>query len=187
MILTNEEAFDMIGIYFECMKIATVAAMVCAIQYPQRRHPGSRVFRRLIHRLKTTGNVNLSIFRRRGRGRSEGNTINVLAYVQFNPHLSIRAINRDLGISRITVQRILTGHRIHPYHIVLHQQLVDRDYDRRLDYCNWLLHLVYDDLQLLSRILWSDEATFSSDGTVNKHNMHYWSQNNPRWMEEVQY
>ncbi|XP_057650964.1 uncharacterized protein LOC130890729 [Diorhabda carinulata] len=93
------------------MRNATVAAMVYAIQYPQRRHPGSRVFRRLIHRLRTTGNINLPVFRRRGIGRSEENTINVLAYMQFNPHLNIRAISRDLGICRTTIQRILTGHR----------------------------------------------------------------------------
>lgn len=40
---------------------------------------------------------------------------------------------------------------------------------------------------LLSRILWTDEATFRSDGGVNTHNMHYWAANNPRWMQEVQH
>lgn len=111
MILTNQEAFDMIGTYFECMRNATVAARVYALQYPQRRHPNSRVFRRLLHRLRTAGNINLPVYRRRGRGRSEGNTINVLAYVQWNPHLSIRQISRDLGISRTTVHRILMDYR----------------------------------------------------------------------------
>lgn len=77
--------------------------------------------------------------------------------------------------------------RFHPYHIVLHQSLRNGDYDRRLDYCNWLLDMISDEPQLLSRILWSDEAIFRSDGTVNRHNMHYWSQNNPHWMEEVQH
>lgn len=111
MILANQEAFDMIGTYFECMRNATVAARIYAIQYPQRRHPGSRVFRRLIRRLRTTGNVNLPMYRRRGRGCSEENTINVLAYVHVNPHISTRAIARELGICRTTVQRILTEHR----------------------------------------------------------------------------
>lgn len=41
--------------------------------------------------------------------------------------------------------------------------------------------------QLLSNILWTDEATFSSDGGVNLHNMHYWSRTNPHWMQEVQH
>lgn len=42
-----------------------------------------------------------------------------------------------------------------------------------------------DDPELLSGILWADEDTFGSDGTENRHNAHFWSQNNPRWMEAV--
>lgn len=45
--------------------------------------------------------------------------------------------------------------------------------------------MLEDDPQLLQHILWSDEATFHSDGSVNRHNMHYWSQTNPHWMQEV--
>lgn len=41
--------------------------------------------------------------------------------------------------------------------------------------------------QFLSQILWTDEATFSSDGRINLKNMHYWSTTNPYWMQEVQY
>lgn len=58
MILSSEEVFDMIGTYFECMRNATVAF---ARQYPQRRHSSTKVFRRLIQRLRTTENVNLPV------------------------------------------------------------------------------------------------------------------------------
>lgn len=111
MILTNQEAFDMIRTYFECMCNTTVAARIYAIQYPQRRQRDSRIFRRLIHRFRETGSVNLPVYRRRGRGRSEENRVNVLAYVQLYPRLGIRAIGIDLGISRTTVHRILAEHR----------------------------------------------------------------------------
>ena len=47
--------------------------------------------------------------------------------------------------------------------------------------------MLLEDPMLLSNILWTDEATFSSDGGVNLHNMHYWSPNNPHWMKEVQH
>jgi len=62
-----------------------------------------------------------------------------------------------------------------------------QDFDKRLDYCHWLLNMVAEDPRLLSKILWTDEATFKSDGQVNLHNMHYWARNNPRWMREVQH
>lgn len=31
----------------------------------------------------------------------------------------------------------------------------------------------------------SDEATFTNHDSVNRHNMHYWSANNPYWLREV--
>jgi hypothetical protein len=77
--------------------------------------------------------------------------------------------------------------RLNPYHVVLHQALTVMDFDRRLDYCNWLLGMVNDNPQFLSTILWTDEATFNSDGGVNCHNMHYWSAENPHWMQTVQH
>ena len=77
--------------------------------------------------------------------------------------------------------------RLHPYHVVLHQALTEIDFDRRIDYCHWLLGMVNENPQFLSTILWTDKASFSSDGGVNCHNMHYWSAENPHWMQEVQH
>lgn len=34
-------------------------------------------------------------------------------------------------------------------------------------------------------VLWSDEATFRSNGEVNRHNMRYWAYENPHWMRAV--
>ncbi|XP_050296652.1 uncharacterized protein LOC126736370 [Anthonomus grandis grandis] len=169
------------------MRNATVAARVYAHQYPDRRHPTAKVFLRTIHRLRTTGNVRLPVFRRQRRGRTEDNIINVLAYVEFNPHLSTRTIAHDLGVNRTTVQNILKEYRFHPYHLVLHQELSAQDFDRRLDHCHWLLGMIVEDPQVLSNILWTDEATFHSNGDVNLHNIHYWSPTNPHCMREVQH
>ena len=76
---------------------------------------------------------------------------------------------------------------MHPYHVVLHQALNEEDFDRRLDYCHWMLGMIRENREFLFQILWTDEATFNSDGRVNLHNMHYWSAENPHWMREVQH
>ena len=76
---------------------------------------------------------------------------------------------------------------LHPYHLTLHQSLNGNDFDQRLNYCHWLLGMIDENPQFLSQILFTDEATFSSDGGVNLHNMHYWARENPRWMREVQH
>lgn len=77
--------------------------------------------------------------------------------------------------------------RLHPYHIVLHQALIEQNFDNRLNYCQWMLGMLEENRNFLTEILWTDEATFSSDGRVNRHNMHYWSAENPHWLREVQH
>lgn len=111
MPLLLEEAVDIIAVYFECFGNARIAARVYAERYPQRRRYDSRMFNRLARRFRTTGSIHRPEYRRRRRGRTEENLTNVLAYVQFNPQISIRVIARDLGITRTTVHRILIEER----------------------------------------------------------------------------
>jgi len=47
--------------------------------------------------------------------------------------------------------------------------------------------MLIENPNFLNNILWTDEATFNSDGGVNRNNMHYWSETNPRWMREIQH
>mgnify|MGYP007007716892 CR=1 FL=1 len=63
--------------------------------------------------------------------------------------------------------------RLRPYHMVLYQALNPEDFDRRLNYCNSKFY--------------GQMRTFRSDGNLNRHNMHYWSDNNPHWLREVQH
>lgn len=186
MSYTNAEAFDMLTVYFECFQNAVVAEREYAIRYPDRRHYTRKVFRRIARNLRETGNVRpIPVPIRRRRIRNEENIINVLACVEAEPHLSTREISTNLGISTVSVFRILKDYKLHPYHLVLHQALSDTDFDRRLDYCYWLRNMCNENLRFLSLVLWTDEATFTSCGRVNLHNMHYWSQTNPHWMREV--
>ena len=41
------------------------------------------------------------------------------------------------------------------------------------------------DVSVLSHVLFSDEANFANTGNVNRRNMHYWANENPRWMRTV--
>lgn len=185
MPFTNEEAFDMLRIYFQCFENAAIASRQYALRYPLRRHHSRMVFRRLALRLRQHGQVQPTpTLRRNRRVRREDNIINVLAYIHADPHLSIREISRDLGISYGSVQKILMDFKMHPYHIVIHQALNDTDFERRLDYCYWLRDFIRENHHILSQILWTDEASFCSNGRVNLHNMHYWSDTNPHWLRE---
>lgn len=183
---SNAEAYDMLAVYFQSFENAVIASREYALRYPQRRHHSREVFTRLARRLRETGRVQpIPVPVRRRRIRNEENIINVLAHIEADPHLSVREISRDLQLTRWCVHKILKDHRLYPYHVALHQALMNPDFDQRIDHCHWLLNMVEEYPQFLSRILWTDEATFNSAGGVNLHNMHYWSENNPHWMQQV--
>jgi hypothetical protein len=42
----------------------------------------------------------------------------------------------------------------------------------------WILDSTQEDLILLDRILWTDEAIFQVNGRINRHNCVYWSDKN---------
>jgi len=106
----------------------------------------------------------------------------VLNAVEESP-TSTRAMAKDLNTSHSTVWRILKKFGSRPFKISFHHGLLNTDYERRLNFCNWIL--AQPDVEVFIRhILFSDESTFSSDGSVNRHNCHYWSAENPHWMRE---
>lgn len=183
---SNEEAYDMLKVFFECLENPVIASREYAIRYPNRTHFSRKVFARLARCLRETGQV-----RRRGpnrrtrRTRNEENTINVLAYVEAEPHASTRTIARHLGVPKSSVHQILKEHRFHPYHLQVHQALTNEDHLNRLEYCNWLSNMIEQNDQFLFEVLWTDEAIFKNFGGANQHNEHYWSQNNPHWIQEI--
>ncbi|KZC06103.1 hypothetical protein WN55_07430, partial [Dufourea novaeangliae] len=88
-----------------------------------------------------------------------------------DPHVSTRQLERESGISRRSILRIL--------HV---NQLSENDFQKRLQFCEWGLRKLQDDKMFLIKILFTDEATFTNHGEVNRH---YWSVDNPRWLREV--
>ena len=101
----------MVQAYFECFQNAAIAEREYISLYPNRRHYGGQVFARLVQRLRATGSFRRRIFRRNYITGREDNVINVLAYITFNPHISIRSLSCALGITRSTVHNILKQHR----------------------------------------------------------------------------
>jgi hypothetical protein len=101
----------------------------------------------------------------------------VVDEVTENPHTSTRAVAATLNISQSTIIRTLKALKFHPYKMILQQELHGEDFQKRTEFCNFIQRQngVY------SHILFSDEATFRSDSIVNRHNMHYWSVDNPHW------
>ncbi|KAJ8941271.1 hypothetical protein NQ318_016936 [Aromia moschata] len=88
------------------------------------------------------------------------------AYCATNSHC------HTTGISATSVHRIITKHKYHPYHIQLHQELLNVDFPRREAFCQWALEMLNQDVDFFTRVMFSNEATFHKNGFVNRHNCH---------------
>ena len=112
----------------------------------------------------------------------------VLEYFANRNRASTRAAARDLGISNhVAVWRVLNANNLHPYHFQTVQDLLPADYNPRLGLARWCLSQVERDDVFLKHVLFTDKATFTSDGIFNTHNMHSWQEENPREVHRFRY
>lgn len=174
MTLTTQEMVIMIFILGECGKNCLLASREYAARYPDaERKPRPEAFKSLMERFEATGNV--AFLKRKVINKpvtNEDNQLTVLLGVQENPHVSTEILDRSTGIEKTSINRILKQHKYHAYHIDLHQQLYDLDYENRVNFSRLFLNMIRDIPNFLSKVLFSDEATFKSNGLVNRHNMH---------------
>lgn len=186
MNFSKEELVDMVYCLGECERNCLLASRVYRQRYPERRKIQVYSFEKLKERFENSGNVAYPLKKMFNRPvMNEENEFLVLASIQENPHLSTRQLSRETAISKSSVNRIIRKHRYHPYHISLHQELHGNDFVNRIRFCEILLEKIQENNRFLNNVLWSDEATFKSNGLVNKHNMHYYSTENPHWMRQI--
>ncbi|KAJ4430139.1 hypothetical protein ANN_22349 [Periplaneta americana] len=62
--------------------------------------------------------------------------------------------------------------------------LNEDDPDKRLEFCEWFLNMCDEREDFQDLIVWSDEATFKLNGTINRHNCVYWTNENPHIFQE---
>ena len=96
-----------------------------------------------------------------------------------NPHghASSSHIATATDIPERSVRRILREHLcLFPYHLGTSQAVTEADKKARLDFVN----RSSDHDNLIDSILWSDEAYFTLDGCVNKHNCIIWGLEKPQ-------
>jgi hypothetical protein len=97
-----------------------------------------------------------------------------------SPGKSTRQGARESGLSRHTVRAVLKKElkwRAWKPHYC--QSLSDEDCDIRMEFGENMLAWHEDWPVLFQNILWSDEAVFYVGGFVNRHNCHYWAEEDP--------
>lgn len=176
----------MVLVYGEAGRNLEDAVNLYAERFPDRIRSRTS-FYRTVKQFTTTGSVEQKKRTRRARVTGEDNVVAVLAAVAHNPHASTREIARDSGLSLGSVWNILQRHNYHPYHVSLHQELHGVDFQNRLTFCQWAREQIQQNPNFFRYVLFSDEACFTNHGTVNRHNTHYWSVENPHWLRQVEH
>lgn len=108
-------------------------------------------------------------------------TLLVLDSVEDNPKLSLRRRSLQIGISKSHIQRILNERKIHAYKPIFNHTLELGDDEKRLYFCLWMGNEIMRNRNFHNNIVFSDEATFSTNGTVSSQHVRYWSDTNPHF------
>lgn len=146
----------------------------------QRRLPSYECFRSLCMRVHSTGSVRSSSNEGRPSMRLGSNLeTRILQYFNENPRASTRRAAAAFETNHVVIWRTLKDDGQHPYHFRRTQELLPLDFSARVAFCQWLQTEQCRDEAFVSKVLWSDEASFTRSGLVNSHNEHVWSHVNP--------
>ena len=89
---------------------------------------------------------------------------------------SVRKVAAEVDVSKSSVHNLMRKRlQLYPYRLQLLQSLEPGDKPQRLQFAHWLLN----NQNILSNILWSDEAYFTLYGVINTHNCRIWSDCKP--------
>ena len=98
-----------------------------------------------------------------------------------SPRRSARKHASALGLSDRSVRKILHQDlHFHPYKMAIVQELYERDFNSQRNAREVLLEVIPED----AIVFFSDEAHFHLCGSVNKQNMRYRADTNPRQLHE---
>jgi hypothetical protein len=177
-VFSHAEYCDMHFVYGFCDGNARAAVEEYWRHFPDWRIPCKGVFSLVHQTMRETGCLpSVSVQSEREVAPDVNTWENILEMVQRNPWLSTRRIASRISVSRMQVWRTLHEDDLHPYHDQRVQHLEPGDLDQRMNLCHWIkVHT-----ELLSVILFTDEASFIRDGINNSRKLHTQSHENEHW------
>ena len=137
-------------------------------RFHDRRIPSRGVFTRINQTLRDTGCLpSVAVRSEREVVRRINTRENILEMVQRSPRLSTLRMASRIGVSSMQVWRTLHEEDLYPYHDQKVQHLEPGDHAQRMDLCRWITAHP----ELLSVILFTDEASFTRHGINNSRNV----------------
>lgn len=154
------------------------------------RHPNQNVNHttvgRILNKFRATGSVaNIVVKERAKNVTNEDNSLQVLGSIVEKGQTSLRIVAEQCDMSRNSVHRILKRNKFHPYRPTFISTLKERDLPARFDFCIWYQGQLEEDRDFYKKIIWLDEATFTSNGTVSSQTCRWWADENPHFAIET--
>jgi hypothetical protein len=141
--------------------------------------PGEVCIRETFKRFCETASVDDRSRSGRPTAMTEEKIDEIRQICENSPQSSVRVVAQASSSPSTTVYRIMTEHLLlKPYKMQFLQQLYEEDFQDRVEMCEKLIPML-EDAGNKEKFFFSDEATFYLNGLVNKHNVRYWSQDNP--------
>lgn len=182
--LTVPDKIEIVLIHGDNYKTSRQTADIFNTRHPEKMIHYSTVSR-LIQKFKRTGNVENDYKHPHEKTvTGDEGTLDVLLTVLETPQVSISDVSATTTIKATSVQRILKRNKFHPYKPRFVHVLKDRDYDARMDFCAWFQGMIEDNPSFSKKIMFTDEATFSSNGVVSSQNCRWWATDNPKFIIE---
>ena len=169
-----------IAAWYECYGSVTVVQRKYREKFGKHAQPPCTQTIHRIHR-KASEAGNLDDEPRSSGRRSSEDILRVMEDVEQEPQMSIRVRARKLDLSRATLQRILRQDlKLHPYKPRLLQELSEEDFAHRMTFSEEMIHYLDNDEEFLNHLVFTDEAHFHLSGEVNRHNLRYYAEENPK-------
>lgn len=182
--LSENEKYDILRIYLKNNKNAVASQREYRRLYDDRVVPCRNTFRNVHRSFETTKTLKR---KRRVVVRDENEELNVLLYFQEHPNRSIRDARRDLEISLGKIWNILHKHKVRPFKLLPVSRLTQANVNARLEFCQLMIDRLDNDQLFFNKILWTDEASFTTSGIFNRRNSHFWSFENPHQIKDIQF
>lgn len=183
--LSLQEKIEIVIIYHDALTNREVADIFNA-RHPEKPPISHTTVSRLLRKFRETGTVanNFKKTHKKWKTGKEENELNVCLEVVEHGQTSLSKVAKNTNVSIMSVSRILKRNRFRPYKPKFISTLKERDFVPRFAFSAWYQGEVEENPFFPSRILWTDEATFSSNGVVSSQNCRWWAQENPNFVIE---
>lgn len=180
VIFTNEEYGDIHFIYGFCNGNAREAVKEYKKRFPNRKCPSYQVFINTHIKFRECGfGKNKDVIMKTKTKNYRRMNKKILMTFDADNSLSTRRAAQLLQLPRARILRVLHQDHRHAYHLQPVQHLLQSDFEKRLNFCKWLLNKYEENSEFVQKILWTDEARFSRKGIFNRRNLHIWAHENP--------